>query len=186
MLKADARKYYRNLRKVFTVEEVQQQSTAILEQIKSFDFSKDQNFHLFLPIKKNHEINTYPLLDWLNEKGKTIVLPKVDGKSMINCQVNFPFTTTLNDLQIPEPIVYQEIESEEIDVVFVPLFVADLQGDRVGYGGGYYDRFLANCRKDTKKIGLSYFRPIERIDDIFESDIALDYCITPTEIVSFG
>lgn len=186
MLKADARKHYRQLRKAFSRAEVEEMSMQILDQIKRFDFSGDRVFHLFLPIEKNHEINTYPLMNWLINEKKTIVLPKVEGENMLNCRVNTPVETQLNNLSIPEPTRYEAIDSSAIDVVFVPLFVADFQGDRVGYGGGYYDRFLATCRPDTKKIGLSYFRPIEQIDDIFESDIALDYCVIPTEIVSFG
>ncbi len=186
MLKADARKHYRQLRKAFSRTEVEEMSAQILGQIKRFDFSEDRMFHLFLPIEKNHEINTYPLMNWLVNEGKTLVLPKVEGQNMVNCQVSIPVETTLNNLAIPEPTVYKAIDSLLIDVVFVPLFVADSRGERVGYGGGYYDRFLATCRPETKKIGLSYFGPIEQIDDIFESDIALDYCVMPTGIVSFG
>ena len=185
MQKAEARKHYRSLRKQFSKEEVNSLSAQIFEQIKKFDFENDQVFHIFLPIEKNNEINTYPIIKWLYEIKKTVVLPLVIGDDMINCRVENGFETQLNSLQIPEPINYTEIDSEQIDVVFVPMFVADQFGNRVGYGGGYYDKFLARCKPETKKIGLTYFRPIGNITDAYEGDISLNYCLIPDEIVSF-
>ena len=156
-----------------------------LHQIKQIDFSQAQTFHIFLPIEKNNEINTYPIIDWLLQQNKNIVLPLVVGDDMINCEVKNGFETKLNSLQIPEPIHYQEIDSSKIDIIFVPMFVADKLGNRVGYGGGYYDKFLARCRPEAKKIGLTYFRPIDTIDDAYFGDFPLDLCITPEGIESF-
>ena len=185
MLKTEARKHYRLLRKQFQKEDVNELSNQIFEQIKKFNFSDNQSFHIFLPIEKNNEINTYPIINWLFENDKSVILPLVVGDDMINCKVEKGFNTKLNSLQIPEPINYTEVDSSKIDVVFVPMFVADQYGNRVGYGGGYYDKFLARCKPETKKIGLTYFRPIDIIQDAYEGDIALDYCLTPEEIVSF-
>lgn len=185
MLKAEARKYYRKKRKEFSKEEVLSKSEQIFDHIKHFNFTSDQYFHIFLPIEKNNEINTYPIIDWLFAQGKSVVLPLVIANDMINCKVEKGFKTLHNSLRIPEPIHYTEIDSTEIDVVFVPMFVADQFGNRVGYGGGYYDKFLARCRPETKKIGLTYFRPIDIIDDAYAGDIQLDYLLTPEEIVSF-
>lgn len=185
MLKAEARKFYRSKRKEFSQEEVKLQSAQIFDLIQKFDFSENQYFHIFLPIERNNEINTYPIIDWLFNQGKSIVLPLVVGDDMINCKVENGFETELNSMQIPEPIHYSEIDSTKIDVVFVPMFVADQSGNRVGYGGGYYDKFLAKCRPETKKIGLTYFRPIDCIDDAYAGDVSLDYLVTPEEIVSF-
>lgn len=185
MKKADARKYYRNLRKQFSVEEINKMSDNIFSQIKKLQLKDANTFHIFLPIEKNNEIITYPIIDWLFDQKKDIVLPLVVGDDMINCKVKKGFKTQLNSLQIPEPIEYSEIDSSLIDVVFVPMFVADKKGNRVGYGGGYYDRFLSRCKPNTKKIGLTYFRPIDVIDDAYEGDIPLDYLVTPEAIVSF-
>ena len=185
MEKAEARKYYRKLRKDFSEEEVLQKSDAIFQHIKNFNLLDASTFHIFLPIKKNNEINTYPTIDWLLENNKQVILPLVVGDDMINCKIEKGFQTALNSLHIPEPIHFTEVDSSLIDVVFVPMFVADQTGNRVGYGGGYYDKFLSRCRPDTKKIGLTYFRPIDNIVDAYEGDIALDYLITPEEIVSF-
>lgn len=185
MLKTEVRKYYRNIRKQFSDEEVLFQSQEIFNQLQFLDFSADKTFHVFLPIEKNKEINTHPIINWLFNHHKNVVLPLVVGDDMLNCKVEKGFKTQLNTLQIPEPIHYTEIDSSEIDVILVPMFVADKKGNRVGYGGGYYDKFLSRCRPNAKKIGLSYFRPIDNIDDVYFKDFPIDLCITPEEIVSF-
>ena len=79
MTKSEARKYYRTLRKLFTKEEVNDLSEQIFEHIKQLDFSTDQTFHIFLPIEKNNEINTYPIINWLFQQQKEVVLPLVIG-----------------------------------------------------------------------------------------------------------
>ncbi len=91
-----------------------------------------------------------------------------------------------NSLGIPEPVDGFWVPEEKIDVVFVPLLAFDAQGNRVGYGKGYYDTFLRKCRKDTLKIGLSFF-PAEDdlIKDVHENDVKLDYCITPSKVYAF-
>ena len=73
----------------------------------------------------------------------------------------------------------------EIDLVIVPLLCFDKKGNRVGYGKGYYDRFLKQCRKDCIKIGFSYFDPIDQVEDINKFDVKLDYGITPDAIYQF-
>jgi 5-formyltetrahydrofolate cyclo-ligase len=78
-----------------------------------------------------------------------------------------------------------EVPVSKIDVVFVPLLAFDKNGNRVGYGKGFYDNFLAKCREDVIKIGLSFFEPEEIIDDVFKTDIRLDYCVTPFGINNF-
>ena len=54
-----------------------------------------------------------------------------------------------------------------------------------GYGKGYYDRFLAECRKETIKVGISFFEPIDKIEDINKNDIAMDFVVTPNQVFSF-
>lgn len=58
-------------------------------------------------------------------------------------------------------------------------------GNRVGYGKGFYDKFLSDCKPDVIRIGLSFFEIEENIDDVFEGDVKLDYCVTPNHIHSF-
>lgn len=86
---------------------------------------------------------------------------------------------------IPEPVGSQEQPVSDIDWVLVPLLAFDRRGHRVGYGKGFYDRFLAKCRSDTHKIGLSLFPPEEAIDDVAEQDVSLDAVVTPDRVWTF-
>ena len=74
---------------------------------------------------------------------------------------------------------------KQLDVVFVPLVVFDLLGHRIGYGNGFYDRFLAQCLPETLKIGLSFFYPVQKIDGIYSGDISLDFCVSPDKVYTF-
>jgi 5-formyltetrahydrofolate cyclo-ligase len=93
----------------------------------------------------------------------------------------------VNRWEIPEPISDGQlpIDVAQIDLVLVPLLAFDVQGHRVGYGGGYYDRFLADCRSDCRKVGLSLFESVTRIDNPDATDIPLNSCITPTQLTVF-
>ena len=70
-------------------------------------------------------------------------------------------------------------------MVLVPLLCFDESGHRVGYGKGFYDRFLTKCRPDTQKVGLSYFPPVKEITDADSFDIRLDLCLTPEKVWRF-
>jgi 5-formyltetrahydrofolate cyclo-ligase len=87
---------------------------------------------------------------------------------------------------IKEPVDGKEINAELIDLVIVPLLVFDKFGHRVGYGKGFYDRFLSKCRRDTIKIGLSLFPQVDEIDDVNRYDVKLDYGIVPGKTVAFN
>jgi 5-formyltetrahydrofolate cyclo-ligase len=90
-----------------------------------------------------------------------------------------------NEYNIYEPVDGIEVPSSKMDVVFVPLLAYDKSGNRVGYGKGFYDKFLSQCKAEVVKIGLSFFEPEELIEDVSPSDIKLDYCVTPETIHKF-
>ena len=95
------------------------------------------------------------------------------------------FALVENEFGIPEPLAGIEIKPTELDIVFVPLFTIDSDGNRVGFGKGFYDRFLSKCNSNCIFIGLHLFENIDEIDDVNEYDIKLDLCITPTKIIEF-
>jgi 5-formyltetrahydrofolate cyclo-ligase len=94
-------------------------------------------------------------------------------------------TFTKKELNLYEPDNDETIEPGEIDLVFDPLLAFDKDGYRIGYGKGFYDRYLAECREDCIRAGFSYFDPMEVIDDRDEFDVPLDLCITPRNIYVF-
>ena len=115
-------------------------------------------------------------------------LPVVDPeKDEMHCrEINEHTVYTINKYGIPEPENGFLLEPGMIDMVIIPLLCFDERGFRVGYGKGYYDRFLVHCRKDVIKIGCSFFDPVEQISDVGDHDIKLDYCIPPHQIYSFN
>lgn len=84
-----------------------------------------------------------------------------------------------------EPLSELSVAPEDIDLVIVPLLISDKNGHRVGYGKGIYDRYLARCRKDTLKLGFSFFAPVDEISDIHENDITLDVLVHPEGVIYF-
>ena len=90
-----------------------------------------------------------------------------------------------NAWNIPEPVGGIQIQPEQIDVIFVPLLAYDVKGNRVGYGKGFYDQFLSQCRPNSIKIGLSFFAPEEQIEDLHEADVSLNFCVSPHTISRF-
>ena len=92
----------------------------------------------------------------------------------------------INKLGIREPIADVEFDKSLIEIIIVPLLVFDRKGHRVGYGGGYYDRFMSNAPKNVVKIGLSLFEPIDEISDINQNDIELNFVVTPSKTYSFN
>ena len=93
---------------------------------------------------------------------------------------------TVSDWGIPEPVGASPAPVLAIDYVLVPLLVIDRVGYRVGYGKGFYDRFLTDCRDDVRTIGLSFFDPIDEVVDKDPWDIPLDHCITPKGLITFA
>ena len=86
---------------------------------------------------------------------------------------------------IHEPDEGAPVPVIEIEMVFVPLVAFDQKGYRVGYGKGFYDKYLARCADDCLKTGFSYFDPVNSIDDRHEFDVPLDLCITPQNVYVF-
>ena len=159
---------------------------AILNNLRSMAIWDFNYYHLFLSIDEKKEIHTDPLISLLREKNKTIVVPKIAGNSNLqHFELQKDSKLLKNKWGIPEPSGGTTVNEELIEVVFIPLLAFDKQGHRVGYGKGYYDKFLERCRTDVIKIGLSLFEATENISDISEMDMALDHCVTPLKIYSF-
>jgi 5-formyltetrahydrofolate cyclo-ligase len=184
--KDELRKKYRDLRGKLSTEEVLENSIAIANHCLAVDLWTKSLYHLFLYSEKKNEVNTSFLLSVLQGKDKQIVVSKILNESKLEHYLLSDQTLLKeNDYGIPEPVSGIKINPLEIDVVFLPLLVFDKQGHRVGYGKGYYDRFLADCQKETIKVGISFFEPIDKIEDIDENDIAMDFVVTPNQVFSF-
>lgn len=185
MLKQELRKAYKAKRDALSPKDLQEYSLKISNRILQLPIWKFSFFHLFLPIAHNKEIDTEPLLTLLLGKDKNVVIPKVNGNNLDHFLLTDNTQLKLNKWGIPEPENGIAVNEKQIDVVFIPLLAFDEKGNRVGYGKGFYDRFLENCRPETIKIGLSYFKAEKEISGIEETDIPLNYCVTPEKTYYF-
>lgn len=181
------RNKYKVLRQSLTQVEIEDKSLAIANQLLRMNIWDNLYYHLFLTIDEQNEINTEYILQILAGKDKEIVISKCDFATLEMTHYLLTDNTKIkkNNYNIPEPMDGLEVPNTKIDVVFVPLLAYDKQGNRVGYGKGFYDKFLSKCKPETLKIGLSFFAPEEKIEDIFENDVKLDFCVTPDEVLQF-
>ncbi|MDA7693219.1 5-formyltetrahydrofolate cyclo-ligase [Flavobacteriaceae bacterium] len=147
----------------------------------------DQEYiHLFLPIEGKAEIDTTLILTLLQGRDKQVVLPKVNGNSLQHILLTDSTKLRKNQWGILEPEQGIEVPVRQLDVVFIPLLAWDKKGQRVGYGKGFYDSFLADCKPAVIKIGLSLFEGINEIEGTRPEDVQMDYCVHPEGITAFA
>ncbi|MFT5753095.1 MAG: 5-formyltetrahydrofolate cyclo-ligase [Flavobacterium sp.] len=187
MLKKEAREKMKEARKLLSFEDIEEKSLAIANELLKLDIWENTYFHLFLPIEEQKEVNTEYILTILQAKDKEIVISKSDFKTTSMHHILLTDNTKIkkNEYNIPEPVNGLPVPTEMIDVVFVPLLAYDKQGNRVGYGKGFYDKFLSECKPKVVKIGLSFFEPEELIEDVFKNDIKLDFCVNVNRKITF-
>ncbi len=186
--KNELRQDYRQLRKQLSGDDVNDLSRKITKQLGIWLEGQEglTHFHLFFPIAKFNEVNTFYIQQLLEQQGKMLFTSQVnrDENRLDTLQLPPDAAFFLDEWGIPVPQESVRVTSTKIQVVFVPLLAYDKSGHRLGFGKGFYDRFLASLEQPVLKLGLSFFAPEERIP-VEAHDIPLDYCITPGQIWSF-
>src|ERR1044072_4971258 len=190
MNKSDLRKTYLAKQKDLTPLERAEHSYHILQLFfSSLELPEIHFLHRFLPIERYNEINTHLILEkiWRDVPEIETVVPRVnlDTNEIENLRFTHETELVLSNWQINEPSHDEIVETAKVDLVIVPLLCFDESGHRVGYGKGFYDRFLAKCRPGAKKAGLSYFPPVKEIPDVYHLDVKLDICIPPEKVWRF-
>lgn len=187
MTKEELRAYYLKKREQLSPKRLDDISQQISHMLFSNYQLEDKMVSLFLPIERKKEINTYLIWEKARSFDAKVAVPKVSSSKDIK-HVIFDAHDQLeiSSYGIPEPKKGRIVAAEHFEFVFVPLLAFDSNGNRVGYGGGYYDRFLAKCAPRCKFIGLSQFPPTKKkIEGINSKDIKLHACITPDKIYRF-
>ena len=189
MTKKEIRQLFKAKRQNISDQEKLKLDDLLLIQFQQFSFEATDCLLSYWPIEHHNEPNVtlatrflhlmvphlqiaYPVTNPLNQNMEAMIVDE-----------NTHFNT--NQLGITEPIDGITINPASINIVFVPLLAYDNLGYRVGYGKGYYDRYLAKCPSNSLKIGFSYFEPIAQITDKDQFDVPLSYCITPQHIYEF-
>lgn len=188
MTKEALRKIYRAKRNELSESEHLQISRQLSDQFfLTIDLSFIKVVHLYLPIESKKEPDTWLIVERIRREFPHIRLsvPKVKDEVMENIFFEGLHQLEKNSWGISEPRQGVPTPSEKIDLVIVPLLAFDQQGHRVGYGKGFYDRFLKECKPDCQKVGLSMFEPVHEVIESNEYDVTLTLCITPTDEYRF-
>ena len=189
MLKQQARKAFIDLRRSLSGEDYITMNQQMLDLFRTVSLQGIQHLLSYYPIPERKEFDTIACEQLLKlDNGLLrIYWPRIslDGYEMQPVLKDENTVLVKNRFNIAEPADGEIIDPQLLDAVFVPLLAFDLQGYRVGYGKGFYDRFLARCSEDVVKIGFSYFEALERIDDIDQYDVPLNFCITPGRVYEF-
>jgi 5-formyltetrahydrofolate cyclo-ligase len=187
MTKKELRIKYKALRQAMPLEEAEEKSLAIANKLLTLDIWNKIYYHVFLTMEQQKEVDTDFILHILQGKDKEVIVSRSDFEScsMVHYLLTDNTKLTISEYGIPEPVEGIEVPSNKADVVFVPLLAFDTKGHRVGYGKGFYDRFLMECKPDVIKIGLSFFEAEEELIAVNPTDVALDFCVTPKKVYAF-
>ena len=179
------RQLFKKERSRLSVNEVDDLSKKVFKNLISLNIWDKNFYHLYLSNINNKEVETNKIVNLLFEKDKRIFVPKIKDTNLIHVEIKKDTLYSTNKIGIKEPKENHKADPNLFEVVFIPLLAYDKQGNRVGYGGGYYDKFLGNIKMNPLKIGLSLFEPVDKIQDIEKHDVRLDYVITPKKAYSF-
>ena len=188
MTKEEARKQFLQKRQALTEAEYHQLNLQLYHQFfTQLDLSFIKCLHIFIPIENKREPDTWPIIDRIRREFPhvRISVPKIVDGTLENIYFEGLHQLKKNKWGVLEPQQGVPTPTEKIDMVVVPLLAFDMQGNRVGYGKGFYDKLLGACRTDCKKVGLSLFDPVDRIEDVQASDIKLSGCVTPMRMYQF-
>lgn len=189
MTKKEARKIFKQKRDEISATDRMKWDDLILIQFQTLDIPFIDYALSFYPIDEYKEINTFIITEYLRFQNPAlhICYPKMKNNSVemdaVVCSVDTAFEA--NSYGILEPLETEIAPPALIDIILIPLLAFDERGYRVGYGKGYYDRYLKECRDDCLKVGLSYFEAVDKIDDAADYDVPLDFCITPQKVYAF-
>lgn len=187
MRKKQLRKQFLALRNTLSATQRSDLSLKIYAQFMDLIEGKSKVIHTFLPIEDKQEIDTWPIVRQLWEQGREVVVPVMELESdvLLTNRLTQNSIIVNNKWGVPEPRDSEIIDDQQIDLVIAPLIAFDELGYRVGYGKGYYDRFLSSLPDLPTIVGLSFFPPVPIIEDVTSHDIKMDYCITPEKIFRF-
>ena len=189
MTKKELRKIYREKRNTLTVSEQAKLDDLLLIQFQTAKLPFISTLLSYWPMEENKEPNTHLFTDYLEFSNPELLIayPKTDViiDEMEAVSINEETEFVKNEYNIYEPESGNRMDAIGIDMILVPLLAFNKKGYRVGYGKGFYDKYLAGCRKDSIKVGFSYFDPVDEITDKGDFDVPLNLCITPQNVYVF-
>jgi len=187
MDKAAIRKAYAARRNALSGAELQEMSIRMTDRFGMIQLEGIHAALSYSPIGHRNEFDVRGCEKILAGAGILIAHPRIiaDSNFMEAVVVDGDTRFSSNGFAIREPLSGRILTPESFGMVLTPLLAFDTRGYRVGYGKGFYDRWLAQCRPGTIKVGFSFFEPLDTIGDINEFDVPLNLCITPMRVYEF-
>lgn len=180
--KESLRAYYLKRRDDMLTAEVCEKSDLIIKKLVTSDFYLEASvIHCYVSIKDRNEVRTIGLLKQMLEDGKRVIVPKMLKKGRLaHKEIDSLKGLKVNQWGVAEPDEGDDANLAEIDLIIVPMVAGDRARNRIGYGKGYYDRFLGNIH--AKKVGLLYELQLHSSRLIMaDHDVRLDLLITENE-----
>ncbi|MCC5941655.1 MAG: 5-formyltetrahydrofolate cyclo-ligase [Balneolaceae bacterium] len=184
MDKQALRKLYLRKRADLSIDFVKANSQKIAQHLFTLEeFKKADIVHCYASIKENSEVETDLILDFCLNNGKELVMPKVLSKvEMKHVGVSSITGFKENRWGVKEPVDGKSVQADYPDLIVVPMVAGDWQKNRLGYGKGYYDRFLS--RTKGLKVGILFDFQLHNVNlPVEDFDVPLDILITENEII---
>jgi 5-formyltetrahydrofolate cyclo-ligase len=177
--KSRLRKQFLDARDVLSLDFIKISSNKIRDNLRKIDFYR-QAMSIGAYYSIGSEVQTHDLLQEFFNQGKEVALPRVEKNDLI-----FKKITSLSDLEMGSFSVMEPKEKcenvKKLDVILVPAIALTKDGYRLGYGFGFYDRYLHG--KKSKKIGLTYAKHILRSFPHDDHDIKMDCIVTEDSVI---
>ena len=189
MNKKEIRTVFLQKRLLLSELEIIKGSTAIIGHFNRLQLSNINAVFSYSPISHHKEFDVGACERSLSatHPGITIAHPRIikNAFQMEAVRIENSSSFAENQYLIREPSEGEILPPDIFDLVLVPLLAIDVDGFRIGYGKGYYDRWLPQCRPEVIKVGFSFFEPVAPVGDISEFDVPLNFCITPMRVYEF-
>lgn len=182
--KRDLRKIYQRRRLQIPEANIGPSNSSIFEKVIHLkEFEKANVIHIYASMNARNEVRTFSIMDYALKDGKRVIVPVMKGEGILkHCEIDSTRTLKKNSWGVPEPEEQSLLDDLNPDIIFVPMVAGDLQKNRLGYGKGYYDRFLAST--DSLKVGLLYENQLSTEPLAHDSfDVALDILITEDRVL---
>lgn len=184
MIKVELRKKHLDDRQALSASEFEERTAHLVARLRAFPpLIEARSLAAFFPTRKEPDLTPF-YQEWLNS-GKILLFPRLAGEGLEFCPIR-----SLADLKVKNafgiaepPADFSFMDSQEIDAVLVPGLAFDSEGHRIGYGRGYYDRFLKTTA--ARKIAVAFDFQIQTSIPQEEHDVKMDALVTPTQIYIF-
>ncbi len=182
--KAELRARVLSERSQMSESEWRSKSEKITQSLLNADFlKKAQTVHVYVSMNKRREVRTDLLIQKLLEIGKRVIVPVTEFQkgTLIHCEISSTDDLKENKWGVREPEICTPTNPEEIELIIVPMAAGDRKGNRLGYGKGFYDRFLEQTT--ALKVGAVFYRFIFDHIPSEEFDVPLDILVSEEELI---